>query len=162
MGIFRHYQSFKGIILVCYIMNIVLICVGAVAIHSYLETHDPSNLQLIGVALGVLIFGIILPAVAVNQMIKRIEAARLRTEKIVAEYVSQWIASFKDYEETDPLHNPRFWINMGLLMVEVVGDNSRHPALQAMAEFSPIMRAELRKASRSETSVKKRSSKSED
>lgn len=129
-------------------MNVLLLCVGAVALYDYLQTHEPTNLQLVAVAAGVLIFGILLPAFAMSQVMKRLEKLRKQTEKIVAEYVSQWIASLKEFDDEEPLHNPKFWLNMVLLLMEVLGDHSRHPGLQALAEFAPILRTELRKASR--------------
>lgn len=135
-------------------MNVLFLCIGGVALYDYLQTHEPTNLQLVAVASGVLIFGILLPAFAMSQVMKRLERLRKQTEKMVAEYVSQWVVSLKEFEDEEPLHNPKFWLNMALLFMEVLGDHSRHPGLQALAEFAPILRTELRKASRAET-VKK-------
>lgn len=147
MSLFRRYQMYKHLLQTSLILNTFFLCAGFVALARWLQNHEPTQIELIFVGAGVLIFGILLPIFIFNQITKKMLAIRKQTEAMFAQYVSQWINTFEEFEDDEPLKNPKFWLNMALILFEALGDNSKHPGLQALGEFAPMLRKEIKSAS---------------
>lgn len=132
----------------CFALNIFFVFVGFVALGRWLNTHDPSNQELTFLGFGVFTFGIVLPAWLFQKLTQKLIAVRRQTEKIVAQYVAQWLETLAQFKDKEPLQDPKFWINMVLILFETIGENSRHPGMQALAEIAPILRHEIKSAER--------------
>lgn len=146
---------YKHLILLTYVLNVLMLMMGGVALYQYLQSESLTALQVVIVAGGVLVFGVLLPAWIVSQLMRQMEELRRQTERVVAEYISKWLESFEEFKDDEPLQNPKFWLNMGLLMFEVMSEHSQHPAVQALAEFTPILRREIKSAGSSRRKSRK-------
>ncbi len=155
MGLIRRYQWYKFLFQITLILNVLFTCLGVVAMVRWLQSHDPTNLEMAAIGLGVLFFGIILPAYLFHESAKKMIEMKKRTEVLVTEYISQWMQSFEDYEDEEPLKNPKFWLNMTLLLFETIGDNSKNLGLQILAEMSPMLRKEMKSRTPVKTKKKK-------
>lgn len=148
MGLIRKYQFYKHLLQVSLFFNAFFVLLGFVALVRWLETQSFTHSELALVGIGTLIFGVVLPLYVFSLLTKLMQELREKTQALVTEAVAQWVSSFKEFEGQDPLQNPKFWVNMALLMFETVGDHSKHPGLQALAEFAPLLRREIKIAVR--------------
>ncbi len=161
MGLFRRYQWYKHLLQISLVLNTLFLCLGFVALARWLQNHEPTQLEMIFVGFGVLVFGILMPLYVFNKITQKMIAIRRQTETLVAQYVSQWVSTFEEFDDDEPLKNPKFWLNMALILFESVGDNSRHPGLQALGEFAPLLRKEI-KSSTAKTTRKRKANTHED
>jgi hypothetical protein len=144
MDTFRKFLAYKRFLQVLFFFNVLFFFAGCVAFWSYTQTHEWSAISLAFVGLGTLVCGIILPYTILNHMAHIAHEYRIQTERVVAHWVSGWMQNYETVQNTeDPLRSPQFWINMGLLTMEVFGEQSRHPVARAFSEFAPLLKLEL-------------------
>ncbi len=144
MGIIKKYRQYKLFLQISLFLNVFLFGFGMVALVRWLQTHDVTSIEMSLVGMGVVIFGMVLPFYIFSQITKLILESKRQTEKLVAQYVSEWILAIRDHEEGDALKDPKFWLNMALVLVETIGEHSKHPVLQVLAELAPVFRKEFK------------------
>lgn len=145
MRVFRKYVFYKRMLHGLFTINILLIVSGIVSLFHFFKTQDITALELAAIGFGTLIFGIVAPAFLLHQMMQTMKEMRRQTEEAVALWVAGWLKNYKAHDG-DVLHDPYFWVNIGLLSLEIFGENSKHPLSRMLAEFAPIVKHELHKA----------------
>ncbi|MCC6278101.1 MAG: hypothetical protein IT289_09320 [Oligoflexia bacterium] len=146
MDIFRRFIYYKRALQVLFFFNVLFFFLGCVAFWSYTQTHDWSAASLAFAGLGTLICGIILPYTIINHMAHIAHEYRIHTERVVAHWVSGWLQNYENHKDNDdPMRSPQFWINIGLLTMEVFGEHSRHPVARVFAEFAPLLKLEMQR-----------------
>jgi hypothetical protein len=127
------------------LINGFFIAVGIVALYRYLAVNDVLALHLVIVAIGVLLFGVAVPAYIFKRVAEMRGALRKQTEETITRLVAAWIESYEEVDG-DIFHDPLFWVNILLTIVEVFGENSKHPAAVTLIEFIPIIKQEIKNA----------------
>ena len=144
MTLMKKYRFYRRILQTLLAVNVGFVIMGALALAEYLKTHEPTSLELFVTGFGTLIFGIALPWFIIHQIVQQVREIRHQTEKRVAQWVSHGLESYRSHEG-DPLKDPLFWVNMGLMTVEILTEESRHPAARAFSELAPMIRSEIKK-----------------
>jgi len=147
MGIYKKYVFFKRSLQVLLFFNTLFVGWGIVAGYHYFQEHDVSALEIMSVGIGTLLFGLVLPGFLLYQAELRVREARRRLDAHLAELVTLWTQSFKDYQG-EVFKNPLFWGNMILLAVEEFGQEMDHPLMNVFLELSPHLRKEIHRQSK--------------
>jgi hypothetical protein len=142
MGLLKKYNFYKRTLQTLLFINVLLICVGAVAAYHYFEAHQPAALDMALIGLGTLCFGIILPAYFLHRISQQIKHIRLQTERMMAQWISMWLETYKTYHG-NAYREPQFWLNVMLFSFETVSGHIDHPVLHVLAEFAPLLRQEM-------------------
>jgi hypothetical protein len=154
MGIVKKYQFYKRLLLTLFAVNVLFIMFGIIAVFKFFQTHDVTAAEVVIVGLGTFVFGILTPYVIIDKFMTNMAEMRKRTEIAVAAWVSGWMENYKDHDN-DAIHDPLFWLNIGLLTAEVVGQHTQHPVGRMLAEFAPLLKQELAKSNPKKQKIKK-------
>jgi hypothetical protein len=142
MGLLKKYYFYKRALQVLLFVNVLLIAVGGVAGYRYFETHQPQAAEMALIGLATLCFGIFLPLYFSIRLTKQIKHIRLQTERMMAQWISMWLDTYKNYHG-DAYREPQFWLNVVLFSFETVSGHVDHPVLHVLAEFAPLLRQEM-------------------
>lgn len=145
MDLIRRYHWYRHLLQICFALNAFFIMLGGVALIRWFQTHDPTEAELLIVGVGTFVFGVLGPFYLLKQFSKKTMELKKQMELMVVQYVSEWIVALEQYEDAEPLKDPKFWLNMSFLLAETLGEHSDHPFFQVVTEISPLLRKEIRR-----------------
>jgi hypothetical protein len=154
MQIIKKYLFYKRALQAFFALNVFFIAFGIMALVEFFKTHDPSALSLVAVGAGTFVFGIFLPMYLLAQLGKVVNELKTQTEHMVAQWVSGWFENYNQFDG-DAISDPRFWLNMGLLTMEIFGEHTKHPAARLIGEFAPVLRQEIQKQTHKKSKPRK-------
>jgi hypothetical protein len=142
MSLIKRYKFYKTSLQFLFATNLFLIAWGFVALTGYLQTNDVAFSELAFVGMATLLFGIVLPGYLIYRAEQKMQAVRNHVQQSLAKLVGVWAENYKNFHG-EVYQNPVFWTNMALLAVEEFGQDSDHPFMKVFLEFSPYVRKEI-------------------
>lgn len=146
MNIFQKLKNLKSAFQVLFALNIGFILIGFYGAVKFFENNDMSGLWMAGIGTGILVVGIILPAIILRKIGIALTNAKKEIQKAGAKLVAGWIEQNQSFKGEGALKNSGFWVNLLLLGLEAYAPKMDHPAAQVITEFSPELRKEIQKA----------------
>jgi hypothetical protein len=115
--------------------------------------YDDSTRLLIAIGTITLLFGLILPNIALYFMGKTLNGLRLELQEAAMQFLKQWSETKAGFGD-EAFKNVDFWMQILLLVGSQTGRLSSHPAVQIGSEFAHLIRIELQKQSNADNSSK--------
>ncbi|MGE3974101.1 MAG: hypothetical protein AB7F59_06200 [Bdellovibrionales bacterium] len=107
-----------------------------------LSTKTSSQAAIVG--FFTLVFGIILPLLISFWLTRSMLQAKRDYEAMVAQWITSYLQGWQTAGDK-PFQDPFFWMNLVIATVEIFGPQSKHPAMQILSEFAPVIKREINK-----------------
>ncbi|MES2769250.1 MAG: hypothetical protein V4596_08895 [Bdellovibrionota bacterium] len=137
-------KMYRNVLYAFYFFNVLSVISGIVLSVSLYRKMDEVHWELIAIAVGTILFGIVLPYFYVLKIKQRILQLRIEVEKQVQTWVQGWFETYREFGE-ESFQKSEFWLKIVMLSVEQLSHYSTHPAVYMGAEISRIVRTELDK-----------------
>jgi hypothetical protein len=144
MKTIKRLKKYKLILQCLLFCNVALVVMGGFAVAYFLRTHDLSSATIAGIGFLAFVIGVFAPIYLSHKITATINEMRVQTEERVIQWLNGWLENYESAGD-DAIKEPRFWLNMILLSVEVLAQNTENSTARHIAEFGSVIRRELKK-----------------
>lgn len=113
-------------------------------VQQLISKSMKASQQAAVVGLLTFIFGIVLPLLISYFLTKTLLEAKKSYEEMVAQWIAKYLQEWRTAGD-QPFQDPFFWMNLVITTVEIFGPQSKHPAMQILSEFAPVIKREINK-----------------